>query len=524
MEKYSIGIEDKKIIDELDSLCGVVSNKEVLKNMVLYSQLKKNGIVDFGNYNIIVRNNSDYNLLNDLLDVTGRVLEKNGIISNSKVYYLEKYNKRRENAFDNILGIDEGIIVINTDDFRFDKYDEFSSLEKNIKKINDKIIVFEDNDYCEGSIDAKIGKIASWKMNIEKISIEDKLMYLKNMLIENGIKYKSQELRKFADKPIWKLKNDTQTLIIDCKSKGVTKVNTEILKKIDKNTKISRKVRSSIKEKEDFTDAKLEMEKLIGLNNIKEEVEKILNFVKVNKDRGNMPSLHMCMSGNPGTGKTSVARIIGKLFKEENILEGDGDFVEIHGRDLVDKYVGWTASKVHDIIESALGGVLFIDEAYSLCADRRGSFEDEAIATLIKEMEDHRDEICIILAGYTAEMEELLKRNPGFKSRIQFNIDFPDYSIEELYRIFEMLCKEEKFNLSKNCKETLYANFEIVKNIQDFGNGRYVRNLFEKIKFEQANRLVKSKSKNLNTITEKDIKEAIKSMEMKSSKKEYGFR
>ena len=198
------------------------------------------------------------------------------------------------------------------------------------------------------------------------------------------------------------------------------------------------------------------------------QVQKILNYVKLNKNRGKMPTLHMCFNGNPGTGKTSIARIIGKLFAEENIITGNGKFVEIHGRDLVDKFVGWTASNVKEIVSNAMGGVLFIDEAYSLVSDRRGGFEDEAIATLIKEMEDHRNELCIILAGYTDEMRKLIELNPGFESRIQFTINFSDYNEEELYQIFTELCKKEKYKLSKGCKEELIENFKIAKNERQF--------------------------------------------------------
>ena len=225
-----------------------------------------------------------------------------------------------------------------------------------------------------------------------------------------------------------------------------------------------------------------------------------------------MPSLHMCFTGNPGTGKTSIARVIGKIFEEEHILNSNGNFIEIHGRDLVDKYVGWTAQKVHRIVEKAIGGVLFIDEAYSLVSDRRGSFEDEAIATLIKEMEDHRNEICIILAGYTQEMKNLIKLNPGFESRIQFIINFPDYDEGELMEIFEKLCKDEKFKLSNSYIEILKNNFIEARKKENFGNGRYVRNLFEKVKFEQANRIVQTNSKYINYINKCDIENAIKSI------------
>ena len=248
-------------------------------------------------------------------------------------------------------------------------------------------------------------------------------------------------------------------------------------------------------------------------------MDKILNYVRINKERGQMPSLHMCFTGNPGTGKTSIARIIGKIFEEENILSGSGEFVEIHGRDLVAKYVGWTAQKVHDIVEEAIGGVLFIDEAYSLVSDRRGSFEDEAIATLIKEMEDHRNEVCIILAGYTDEMENLMQLNPGFKSRIQFTINFPDYSEEELLEIFKKMCKNEKYKLSNSCEELLMHDFHIAKYENNFGNGRYVRNLFEKVKFEQANRIAHSNISAIDTITKSDIKNTISTIPHNENKR-----
>ena len=161
-----------------------------------------------------------------------------------------------------------------------------------------------------------------------------------------------------------------------------------------------------------------------------------------------------------------------------------------------------------------MGGVLFIDEAYSLISDRVGGFEDEAIATLIKEMEDHRDEICIILAGYTDEMKKLIKQNPGFESRIQFTINFPNYTSEELLKIFNGLCKKEKYRLSKGCSDLLLQHFEVERNEDGFGNGRYVRNIFEKIKFEQADRVVSTNSKNVNIITNSDIRNAFMEIEL----------
>ena len=363
-------------------------------------------------------------------------------------------------------------------------------------------------------------------MTIDKISLDDKIMYCRNIFDEHQIKYKKQDLKEYADVPFWTLKNMVIKLLIECKSKNLNFVDKQMLKKnkefYSKNTTRKRNERKNTNPEE--KSAKEEINDLIGLNEIKKQMEKIINYVKLNKERGQMPSLHMCFTGNPGTGKTSIARVIGKIFEEENILSGSGDFVEIHGRDLVDKFVGWTAQKVHDTVEKAIGGVLFIDEAYSLVADRRGSFEDEAIATLIKEMEDHRNEICIILAGYTEEMKNLIRLNPGFESRIQFTINFPDYSEDELLKIFNGLCKKEKYKLSDTCKETLINNFRQAKNEKNFGNGRYVRNLFEKVKFEQADRIIQTDSKAINSIINKDIESAIKSISFeKKETRKIGF-
>lgn len=526
VSNYKLDAEDEKILNELDNLCGVVQNKEVLKDIIIYTKLKQNNELDFGNYNIIIRNDSSYNLLNDFLKVCAKIFMKYNIVQNDNVCFLDKLVKsRRENPFDKISEIEDSIIVINESKLRIDYSEELENLAKATSQFKDKIFIFEDTKFGEGKTDAELGELASWRMTIEKISIDDKLTYCKNKLDEYNLKCKKQDLNEFADVPFWKLKNMITKLIIECKSENINSINKQMLKKnkeIFSNDASKRSTEQKNKKVE--KSAKEELNNLVGLNDIKTQMEKILNYIKLNKERGKMPTLHMCFTGNPGTGKTSIARVIGKLFEQENILSGSGNFVEIHGRDLVDKYVGWTAQKVHNTVEKAIGGVLFIDEAYSLVADRRGSFEDEAIATLIKEMEDHRDEICIILAGYTEEMQNLIKINPGFESRIQFTINFPDYNEDELLKIFTGLCKEEHYKLSESCKEILINNFNLAKNTEGFGNGRYVRNLFEKVKFEQADRIIKTNSKSINAINKSDIENALKTIKLDvKEKRRIGF-
>lgn len=184
---------------------------------------------------------------------------------------------------------------------------------------------------------------------------------------------------------------------------------------------------------------------------------------------------------------------------------------------------GQTAIKTTKVINQAMGGVLFIDEAYSLFST--DNYSKECISTLIKAMEDHRDNLCIILAGYPQEMEELLKSNAGFESRVAFKIDFPDYADTELYQIFTNMLKDEGFKLNRNCKAIVqdYFRNEIDNNKDNFSNARLVRNLIEKIKMEQANRIIKEKSNNLDLITADDLKAVIEKIKTRPSNNRIGF-
>lgn len=175
------------------------------------------------------------------------------------------------------------------------------------------------------------------------------------------------------------------------------------------------------------------------------------------------------------------------------------------------------------MIEQALGGVLFVDEAYSLLS--ADSYSKECIATLIKAMEDYRDKLCVILAGYSQDMEELLKSNAGFESRIAFKIDFDDYTAEELYQIFVNMLKQEEFKLEENCKQLIleYFNNEIRFCKENFSNGRCARNLFEKIKMEQATRIMKQKAKDLDLITADDVTAVVEKIKTKATKNKIGF-
>ncbi|MBQ0070722.1 MAG: AAA family ATPase, partial [Spirochaetales bacterium] len=200
------------------------------------------------------------------------------------------------------------------------------------------------------------------------------------------------------------------------------------------------------------------------------------------------PSRHMVFYRSPGTPKPTVARLFAQIMRENQVLPV-GDLVEVGRNDLVGKYVGWTAKCVEDAFKRAKGSVLFIDEAYSLCEDKGGMYGDEAINTIVQMMENCRDNIIVIFAGYKDRMEEFLDRNPGLRSRIAFHVPFEDYTEDELKAILTLMVKEKGMHLSKGVEEKAFEIFREAIGHKDFGNGRFVRNIFERACMKQASRI-----------------------------------
>lgn len=243
-------------------------------------------------------------------------------------------------------------------------------------------------------------------------------------------------------------------------------------------------------------DAYRELMGMVGLKEAKKVIQQALDFYKVQKlfrERElpvNQPTMHMLFTGNPGTAKTTVARLFARIMQKNQLLS-KGHLIEVGRSDLVGRYVGWTAPTIKKKFKEAAGGVLFIDEAYALVDDRDGSYGDEAIHTIVQEMENCREDTIVIFAGYPDKMERFLQKNPGLRSRIAFHVPFPDYETEELCEIAQHFAKKYGMEFMEDAKKKLETVIGAARIQEDFGNGRYVRNIVEKARMAQASRLVK---------------------------------
>lgn len=303
----------------------------------------------------------------------------------------------------------------------------------------------------------------------------------------------------------------------------VTKILTDSLfghDQADENTVVAEDVDKTmlpIDKNCDSTDSLLsELENLTGLQEVKKEVSSIINLLKlqkIRKEKG-LPELpisrHLVFSGNPGTGKATVARLLAQIYHELGILS-KGQLIEVDRSGLVGGYVGQTAIKTQGVIQQALGGVLFIDEAYTLVrGNDSNDYGQEAIDTILKAMEDHRDDLVVIVAGYPDLMEHFINSNPGLKSRFNKYIYFEDYTPEELLEIFDSMCKKSGLTATETARNLVLKHFEeeYANRDKTFANGREVRNFFEKTVVNQVNRLAQEShidDEDVSTLTAEDV-------------------
>ena len=288
-----------------------------------------------------------------------------------------------------------------------------------------------------------------------------------------------------------------------------------------------------LKSKREPGAARKELDEMIGLSSVKAVIGKAIagfRLKKVCMDRGirrENPSLHMVFTGNPGTAKTTVARLFAEIMRDEKVLPS-GSFVEVGRADLVGAVVGSTALRVRRKFKEARGGVLFVDEAYSLCDSYENGFGDEAINTLVQEMENHRDDVIVIFGGYTDKMKRFLDRNPGMASRIAFHVEFEDYSTDELCGITRLMLSKKRMTITDAAMKKLESIYENARNDSSFGNGRFVRKMLEEAEMNLAARVSELDGSVLTeelitTVEERDIPEPLAAVSDRKERVRIGF-
>ena len=341
-----------------------------------------------------------------------------------------------------------------------------------------------------------IGYFDEEKIQKVKLDEEEKENGKEEDNVLNAAQEKEKEKKEYTDEELAQMMRDGTLKISAPKLRELQQQKLEKMEREMEDAKV-KKITQSIRENR-LEKLLEELNNLIGLQDVKDEINSLINLIKVRKMREDfgMPMLdmtyHMVFTGNPGTGKTTVARLVAQIYKELGLLS-KGTLIETDRSGLVAGYVGQTAIKVKQVVEKALGGVLFIDEAYSLTSNGiQNDFGGEVIDTLVKMMEDHRDNLVVIVAGYKKEMEEFLKSNTGLVSRFNKFIDFPDYTIEELMKILDSMAENSGVYFEEDAKQLLKRDIENMPDRQAkaFGNARGIRNTFETIMVNQANRIV----------------------------------
>lgn len=501
------------LLDEVDSLIGASDYKELMHELFdIYPLVIENDLLKtFSFQNYLFSINDGCGLSSALLNL-GIFIEFTKLYKGNNEttsFYELKLLDKLDNVdyyrevVNDIGKVDTYVMSIDISDVMSKtNMPEFKSFLKEVRKYNRKKVFVFRVPYVEKTVLERISNNINDILYVRDITFvpfdnEDIIKCAKELIERNNFTITDDALDIFS-KRIIEEKNDGHFYDVSTVQKVVSEI---IYMKLVKNAKekvnskeinatdISKLVKGNISDK-DISGYEL-LDQLIGANTIKKQIKEIVSQIKFSKSIKNKdskdidkPCIHMQFVGAPGTGKTTIARILGKILKEEGILSL-GNFYEYHGTDFKGKYVGHTAPKTFQICRDAYGSILFIDEAYSLyrTGGSADEFGKEAIDTLIAEMEAHRDDMVVIFAGYDQEMEILMSANPGLKSRIPYRIEFPNYSKDDLAKIF-MQMVDKNFECSDEFKEKVKEYFDNlpdnIVNSKDFSNGRFVRNLFER--------------------------------------------
>ena len=481
------------VIIDIDSLYLDNESKNLLKQIIKYmDKFSKKEESNYINFNIIINGNNS-ETVNNIVDILNKSVKNNHYTDSNNGYELSLYDLNNKIDINEIYS-KNGIVVLK-DLASFLMQDEnnkkmfFYNLKNNLNK--KKITIISGTESDINMFLTYDNDVRTKYFNFKLIEIMPSIQEIYNEVMNKTI-----------------INDDNKVKLLDYITDSYKEIADYVSYRENLIDYLSfHKTVPTVREVKTIDEVFQELDSLVGLYDVKKVLRDLVNLISL-KDKSNLKisnvNLHMLFLGNPGTGKTTVARCLSSILYNLGYIKED-KLLEVSSKDLVAEYVGQTAIKTHNVIERALGGVLFIDEAYSL-SSKNNSYNDEAIATLIKEMEDNRDNLVVIFAGYTKEMQDFINSNSGIASRIGYTLNFKDYTEEELLEIFKGMVKKAGFKITN---EALYKARNIIRehlNDKNFGNARFVRNMYEKTVTEHAtNTKDKRRRDVLITITDKDI-------------------
>lgn len=486
--------EDSSLSFEIDKLYISDDSKNIIKKIIDYMKKYNNNEVDiYIPIRLIISSNSD-KVSSDIINIIYDAALKYSYIDKKEKIDYSLYKTDKNINFSNYGLINfKDLAGINLEDDKTHKK-LFYELENYFDQDNKSVIIITGNDL----------EITNFFLGYENFKNKYFKFYINSVNPDNQDIY--NDIINSID-----VNDDLKVALLDYINKTYDKnsdyfeYEKELIRYISFHNEIP-----SIKEDISNDEIFKELDELVGLDKVKKVLHDLVDLMRLKSKTENdlkisNINLHMVFLGNPGTGKTTIARMIANILYNLKYIK-ENKLIEVSSKDLVAEYVGQTAPKVASVIEKSLNGVLFIDEAYTLASNSNNSYNDEAIATLIQAMENYRDKLVVIFAGYTKEMQDFLNSNSGITSRIGYTLEFEDYTTTELIQIFKNMAKKSGFKVEDNAVEYLKTIIDENRNMKNFGNARFIRNVYEKTVISHASRVKNKKNKNdLITITEEDI-------------------